>query len=49
MVGRAGRRVPFSALYGKVTKSVEPIVAYVNKLPIPMHSKKHLVSCSAGG
>ena len=44
-----GTRVPFSALYGKVTKAFEPIVTYVIKLPIPMYSKKRLVSYCVGG
>ncbi len=44
-----GTRVPFSAFYAKVTKAIEPIVAYVIKLPIPMHSKKSLFSYCAGG
>jgi hypothetical protein len=39
-----GTRVPFSAFYTTVTKTIEPIVAYVIKLPIPMYSKKRLVS-----
>ena len=36
-------RVPFSDFYAQVTKAVEPVVAYVMKLPIPMFSKKRLV------
>ena len=44
-----GTRVPFSAFYAKVTKSFEPIVASVIKLPIPMNSKKSFVSSCAGG
>ena len=44
-----GTRVPFSAFYAKATKAFEPIVAYVIKLPIPMYSKKRLVSYCAGG
>ena len=43
-----GMRVPFSAFYAKATKAFEPIVAYVIKLPIPMYSKKRLVSYCAG-
>ena len=39
-----GTRVPFSAFYAKATTAIEPIVAYVIKLPIPMYSKKSLVS-----
>ena len=35
-----GTRVPFAAFYASVTNAVEPLVAYVTKLPIPMHSKK---------
>ncbi len=44
-----GTRAPFSAFYAKVTKAIEPIVAYVIRLPIPVYSKKRLVSCCAGG
>jgi hypothetical protein len=44
-----GTRVPFSAFYAKSTTAIEPIVAYVIKLPIPMYSKKRLVSYCAGG
>ena len=44
-----GTRVPFSAFYATVTKAFEPIVAYVIELPIPMYSKKRLVSYCAGG
>jgi hypothetical protein len=44
-----GTRVPFSAFYAKATTAIEPIVAYVIKLPIPMYSKKRLVSYCAGG
>ena len=40
---------PFSAFYAKATTAIEPIVAYVIKLPIPMYSKKRLVSYCAGG
>jgi hypothetical protein len=46
--------VPFSAFYAKVTKAIDPIVAYVEpivayvisfiKLPIPMCSQERLVS-----
>ncbi len=43
-----GTRVPFSAFYAKATKGIEPIVAYVIKLPIPMHSKKSLFSYCVG-
>ena len=35
-----GTRVPFAAFYASVTNAVEPLVAYVIKMPIPMHSKK---------
>ena len=44
-----GTRVPFSAFYAKSTTAIEPIVAYVIKLPIPMYSKNRLVSYCAGG
>ena len=44
-----GTRVPFSAFYAKSTTAIEPIVTYVIKLPIPMYSKKRLVSYCAGG
>jgi len=44
-----GTRVPFSAFYAKATTVIEPIVAYVIKLPIPMYSKKRLVSYCAVG
>ncbi len=47
-----GRRVPFAVFYASVTNAVEPLVAYVIKLPIPIHSKKLqllLVSYCAGG
>jgi hypothetical protein len=44
-----GTRVPFSVFYGKTTQVFEPIVVYVIKLPIPMYSKKRLVSYCAGG
>jgi hypothetical protein len=43
-----GTRVSFSTFYAKATKAIEPIVAYVIKLPIPMHSKKCLFSYCAG-
>jgi hypothetical protein len=43
-----GTRVPVSAFYPKVTKAIEPIVVYVIRLPIPMYSKKRLVSSCAG-
>jgi hypothetical protein len=39
-----GTRVTFSAFYANVTKAVEPVVAYVIKLPIPMSSKKRFDS-----
>jgi hypothetical protein len=45
----AGTRMPFSSFYAKVTRAVEPIVAYVIKLPIPMYSKKGLVTYCLGG
>jgi hypothetical protein len=41
--------VPFSAFYAKATKSFEPIVTSVIRLPIPMNSKKSFVSSCAGG
>ena len=44
-----GTRVSFSAFYPKTTTSIESIVVYVIKLPIPMYSKKSLVSYCAGG
>ena len=44
-----GTRVPFSAFCAKATKAFEPIVAYVIKLPIPMYSKKSLVSYCVDG
>jgi hypothetical protein len=44
-----GTRVPFSAFYTKETTVIETIVAYVIKLPIPMYSKKSLVSYCEGG
>ena len=44
-----GTRVPLSAFYDKATTVIEPIVAYVIKLPIPMYSKKRLVSYCAVG
>ena len=44
-----GTKVPFSAFYANVTEAVESVVAYVIKLPIPMYSKKRLVSYCAGG
>jgi hypothetical protein len=44
-----GTRVPFSVFYAKATIAIEPIVACVIKLPIPMCSKKSLVSYCEGG
>ena len=44
-----GTRVSFSAFYAKATTVIEPIMDYVIKLPIPMYSKKRLVSYCAGG
>ncbi len=44
-----GTRVPFSAFYAKATKTIDPIVAYVIKLHIPMYSKKCLFSYCVGG
>ena len=44
-----GTRVPFSAFYVKATTVIESIVGYVIKFPIPMYSKKRLVSYCAGG
>ena len=50
--------MPFSAFYAKVTRAafyaketrvVEPMWHYVMKSPIPMYSKKRLVSDCAGG
>ncbi len=35
--------MPFFAFYAKVTKAVEPVVAYVMKLAIPTYSKKRRV------
>jgi hypothetical protein len=44
-----GTRAPFSAFYAMATIAIEPSVVYVIKLPIPMYSKKRLVSYCAGG
>jgi hypothetical protein len=44
-----GTRVPFSVFYVKEVKVFEPIVTYVIKLPIPMHSKESLVCDCTGG
>jgi hypothetical protein len=44
-----GTRVSFSAFYAKATIAIEPSLTYVIKLPIPMYSKKHLVSYCVGG
>ena len=41
--------MPFSAFYAQVTRAVEPIVTYVMKLPIPVYSKKCLVTYFVGG
>ncbi len=38
-----------SAFYAKVTKTIDPIVTYVIKLPIPMYSKKNFVSYCVDG
>ncbi len=37
-------RVPYSAFYANVAEALEPVVAYVIKLPIPKYSKKRPVS-----
>jgi hypothetical protein len=44
-----GTMVPFSVFYAKVTKVVVSVVSYVIKSPIPMYSKKRLVSYCVGG
>ena len=44
-----GTRVPFSAFYSSVINAAEPVKAYVIKLPVPLSSKKRLVSFCAGG
>ena len=44
-----GTRVPFSAFYAGVINAPEPVKAYIIKLPVPMYSKKRLVSFCAGG
>jgi hypothetical protein len=44
-----GTRVPFSVFYATTTKAFEPNVTYVIKLPIPMYSKKSLVSYCVDG
>ena len=41
--------MPFSAFYAQVTRAVEPNVTYVIKLPIPVYSKKRLVTYFVGG
>ncbi len=38
----------FSAFYAYVAKALEPVVAYVIKLPIPMYSKKRPTSHCVG-
>ena len=44
-----GTTVPFSAFYSAVINVAEPVKAYVIKLPVPLSSKKRLVSFCAGG
>ena len=44
-----GTRVSFSAFYAGVINAAEPVKAYIIKLPVPMYSKKSLVSFCAGG
>ncbi len=44
-----GTRVSFSAFYAGVVNDDEPVKAYIIKLPVPMYSKKSLVSFCAGG
>ena len=44
-----GTRVPFSAFYAGVINPAELVKAYIIKLPVPMYSKKRLVSFCAGG
>ena len=41
---KVGTRMSFSAFYTTVTKTIEPIMVYGIKLPIPMYSKSCLVS-----
>jgi hypothetical protein len=41
-------RVPYSAFYANVAEALEPVVAYVIKLPIPKYSKKRPVSYCVG-
>ena len=43
-----GTRVPFSAFYAGVINAAEPVKAYIIKLPVPMYSKKCLVSFCVG-
>ena len=38
-----------AAVYASATNAVEPLVAYVIKLPTLMYSKKRLVSYCSGG
>ena len=44
-----GTGVSFSAFYAGVINAAEPVKAYVVKPPVPMYSKKRLVSYCAGG
>ena len=44
-----GTRVPFSAFYAGVVNATEPVKVYIIKLPVPMYSKKRLVSFCVGG
>ncbi len=44
-----GTRVPFSAFYAGVINVAEPVKTYILKLPVPMYSKKGLVSFCVGG
>jgi hypothetical protein len=39
-----GTRVHVAAFYASATNAVDPLVAYVIKLPTPIYSKKRLVS-----
>jgi hypothetical protein len=43
------QRVSSSVFDANVTEEIEPFVDYVIKLPIPMYSKKILVSDCVGG
>ena len=42
-------RLPFSAFYAGVINATDPVRAHVIKLPIPMYSKKRLVSYCGHG